>query len=117
MIIIERYVRAGRSGRAWFYLLLGAALASFTFLTRSVAIGLIAAVVIYLLKERLVRAAVIFAVVVAMCVGPWILYARWHAPTSEQLLEQNGQDLIYSYTSQFWQTKAGDMNAGTISLG
>ncbi len=117
IIVIERYVRAEGSGRAWIYLLSGAALASFTFLTRSVAIGLIAAIVIYLLKERLVRAAVIFAVVVVMCVGPWMLYARRHAPTAAQLIEQNGQNFVYSYTSQFWQKHAGDFTAGTISIG
>jgi len=111
ILVIERGVRVGNKSGAYPYWALGAALASFTFLTRSMALGLILAVVVYLLKERLVRGAVIFAVGVAILVGPWMLYARLHAPTAEQRAEQGGH-IILGYAAQFWQKSAGDITSG-----
>jgi len=104
VVVIERGVRAGRG--AWLWTLLGGAAASFTFLTRAAALGLLAAVVIYLLKERLWRQAAVFAGMVALIAGPWMLYSRAHAPTPEQQREQGGH-IIQPYTVQFWQMRAG----------
>lgn len=99
VLVIERGVRA-EGGRAYWHIAIGGALASFTFLTRSLGLGLILAVVTYLLKERLIRAAAIFVVVVVLLAGSWTLYAWKQAPTPEQRNEQNSY-IVQSYTSQF----------------
>jgi hypothetical protein len=114
IVVIERVAREGQSKRAWGYALAGAVLASYAFLTRSVAVGLIVAVFAYLLKERLIRAALIFAAAAALFVGSWMLYARAHAPTAEQRAEQGG-NIVQSYATQFWQKTAGVVSSGTIS--
>jgi hypothetical protein len=98
IVVIERGVRKGAHA-GWVELVLGAGLVSFAFLTRSIGLGLIAAVGIYLLKERLWRKAVVFAGIVALLAGPWVLYARLHAPTAEQRAEQ-GSYVVTSYMNQ-----------------
>ena len=113
IIVIERCVSLKG---AWRYALLGAALASFAFLTRSVGVTLVAATVAYLLKERLLRAAMIFVAGTVLCVGPWMIYSRLHTPTPAQRQEQKGY-ILESYATQFWQRSAGDIDSGTISLG
>lgn len=111
----ERCVRAGRSGQAWRYAVLCGALAAVAFLTRSVAIGLIAAVFIYLLKERLLRPALIFALVVGALTGPWIIYSQRHAPTLEHQREQGGY-IVQPYSQQFWQRQAGASPFDTVGV-
>jgi hypothetical protein len=86
-------------GRGWQWTLLGAALASFTFLTRTIGITLVMAIVLYLLKERLFPLAALFAIVVTLLVGPWIIYERLHAPTPEQTAEQNSY-IVKGYGAQ-----------------
>ncbi|MBA3257813.1 MAG: hypothetical protein H0T64_14375 [Pyrinomonadaceae bacterium] len=113
--VIERCARAGKRGRVWHYALLGAALASFAFLTRSIAFALVVAAFVYLLKERLLRAALIFAVGVVLFVGPWMLYARLHAPTAEQRMDQGGQ-IVEDYMTQVWRRVAGEPYLGTASV-
>lgn len=117
IVVIERAVRAGKNGQAmWHYAALGAVLASFAFLTRSIAVSLILAVLLYLLKERLGRAALIFAAVVAVLTGSWMIYARAHAPTPEQQ-KAHGGNIVQPYTAQFWQREAGNALSGTVSAG
>jgi hypothetical protein len=113
--VSERCVRAGKSGQAWRYAVLCGALAAVAFLTRSVAIGLIAAVFIYLLKERLVRPALIFVLVVGALTGPWIIYSQRHAPTLEQQREQGGY-IVQPYSQQFWQRQAGASPFDTVGV-
>jgi hypothetical protein len=115
VVLIERCVRERDSGRAWRYALMAAALASFAFLTRSVAVALILAIIFYLLKERLLRAAVVFALGLAFLVGPWMLYARAHAPAPELAAEQYGY-IVQGYGAQFWQKNLADVYAGTITV-
>ena len=115
IVVIERCVHAGKRVRAWHYALLGSALASFAFLTRSIAVVLIAGAFVYLLKERLFRAALIFAAGVVLFVGPWTLYARLHAPTAEQRME-HGSYIVQGYTTQFWQKEAAEASSGIISV-
>jgi len=115
VVVIERVVSAGRHELAWRYTLLGAALASAAFLTRSAGAALIVAVMIYLLKERLTRAAAIFALGVAVLVGPWMIYTRMHAPTAAQQAEQNNY-IVDGYATAFWQARASYSGLGTISL-
>jgi hypothetical protein len=115
IFLIERCVRASKSGSGWHYAVLGAICASVAFLTRSMGIGLIAAAVVYLLKERRLRAAFIFAAAVAATAGPWMIYSRLHAPTPVQIAEQNSY-IVQAYTSQFWHRVAGLGGQQTISL-
>src|SRR5262249_43950229 len=63
---------------------------------------------------RLAKQALIFAAVAAISVGPWLLYARSHAPTPEQRVEQGGS-IVLPYTTQLWQRVAGRSLSGTIS--
>jgi len=113
IIAIELCVRSDKS-QLWKYALIGAALASFAFLIRSMAVGLIAATALYLLRERLARAALIFAAGVALLAGPWVIYSRAHKPTPEQKLEMSNNFIVRSYTEQFWDKVAG-FGEGQIS--
>lgn len=113
LLATERFARASRP--AWAMLVLAAFLAALAFLTRSVAVGLIAGVFLYLLKEKMVRAALIFAALVALFAGPWTIYSRTHAPTTDQQLEQGGY-ILQPYQTQLWQRVAGVRSAGTITM-
>ena len=115
IVVIERSVRAERPSGEWRYAVLGGVLASLCFLTRPVALGLIIAAIIYLLKERMLRRAAIFATMVMLLVGPWVIYSGRHAPTEEQRVEQNG-NIVQSYKTQFWQKTAGQPLRGTVTF-
>ncbi|MGH9799685.1 MAG: hypothetical protein ACRD82_04910, partial [Blastocatellia bacterium] len=115
VVLIERGVKSGQLASAWRFALIGGALASFAFLTRPAGVGLLVGTVLYLLKEKLSKQAIIFAAVVAICVGPWMLYSRAHAPTPQQQAEQ-GANIVQPYTTQFWQRVAGQPQSGTITL-
>ena len=116
LIAVERSAREKQSRAAIGYAALGGVLAALTFLTRSIGLGIILAAGIYLLKERLLRQAVIFAVLVAIFAGPWVLYSRSHAPTEAQRNEQNGY-VVQSYSTQLWQRKAGDPTGEKLTFG
>ncbi|MEW6730343.1 MAG: glycosyltransferase family 39 protein [Acidobacteriota bacterium] len=113
VLTIERSLRIP-SRRGWLYLLAGALLAAFSFLTRSMAVVLILAIMIYLLKERQLGRTLLFTAVVALLTGPWLLYARLHEPTQEQRQEQNNY-IVQSYREQFWMRFAGVPVSGTIT--
>ncbi len=109
--LIEKAVgQRGERGQ-WQWAAFAGALAAATFLTRSVAITLVAAVVIYLLKEREQKTAFVFAGCVALLVLPWLFYARLQAPTVEQK-QMHGGYILYSYGEQFWMKRAGDSESG-----
>ena len=116
---IERSVRRTPSGEvaasAGRDVAIGAALAAFAFLTRSAGIGVLVGAVLYLVKERLPRQAMIFATVAAIGVGPWMLYARQHVPSADQRMEQGGS-IVMPYTAQLWQRVAGRARSGTIEV-
>lgn len=114
--VVERCVESKGTSREWKLAMLAAALASYTFLVRSIAIALLAAALLYFLKERLVRSAIIFAAVSVLFASPWVVYSRMHAPTPQQQLEQGG-NIILPYTTQLWQRLAGDVSSGEISAG
>lgn len=113
--IIERGVRQGKEAQAWRYAVPGAACAALAVLIRTTAVGLLAAVLLYLCKERRWRGALIFAVAVVLLIGPWMIYARRHAPTPAQRQEQGGH-IMESYASAFWQNWAGVSSSGKVSL-
>ena len=114
IFVTERCVAARGTSREWIYAVLSAALASYTYLVRSIAIVLIASVAIYLLKERLIRSAIIFSLLAAIFASPWMIYSRTHTPTPEQQLEQGG-NMVLPYSAQFWQRLAGDTSQGDVS--
>ena len=120
IVCIESSVRRDASGRltssAWRDVAIGGALAAFAFLTRPAGVALLPGAVIYLFKEKLPKQAFAFALIVALLAGPWVLYSRSHAPTSEQRAEQGG-NIVLPYTTQFWQRMAGRSLSGTITSG
>jgi hypothetical protein len=114
IFVMEKCVRAGKSAKGVQLAIAGAALASIGFLTRSIAIALVAAGFLYLLKARLIKSAIVFAITVAAFAGPWVIYTRLHAPTPEQRREQGGH-IVLPYTIQFWQKRAGFTFSGTVT--
>jgi hypothetical protein len=110
--VIEKVVKAKDSPTVWRYSLLGGFLISYTFLTRSIGIGLILAVLLYLLKEKMTRQLIIVGAVIALIAGSWMLYSRFRMPTEAQRLEQNSY-IVQPYTNQFWQKEIGSSESGT----
>ncbi len=117
VVVVEKSVQAARTGmlaRAWQFAALGGALAAAGFLTRSIALALIAAGFLYFLKERLFKLALVFTGGVILIAGPWMIYSRTHQPTPEQRQEQGGH-IVLPYTEQFWQKRAGFEDSGAIT--
>ena len=83
-------------------------------LIRSVGVGVVAAVFLSFLKERQWKRLSAFTVVVAICVGPWLLYTRAHAPTVEHQQIHRGS-LVYGYGDQFWMRFAGSALSGRVT--
>jgi hypothetical protein len=113
--IIERGVQVDDKRRMLRFLIPAGVIAAYAFLTRSIAIALLGSVVLYLLKLRQIRGAVVFAGIVIVCLAPWLLYSRTHTPTPEQRAEQRGM-IVQDYSTVFWQRKAGLIRSGEISL-
>ncbi|MDX2029136.1 MAG: hypothetical protein SF339_00580 [Blastocatellia bacterium] len=116
ILLIERCVRDGEGGSSMKWIALGGVVAAFAFLTRPAGVGLLAAGVLYLARERMLKQAAIFVATVALLVGPWMLYSRSHAPTPAQQAEQ-GANIVQPYTTQLWQRTAGQPLSGTITAG
>ncbi|MGH9802041.1 MAG: hypothetical protein ACRD82_16890, partial [Blastocatellia bacterium] len=114
VVVMEKCVRSETPSRQLQLAAFGAVLASVGFLTRSIAISLIAAGFFYLLKNKLIKPAVVFTVIVAALCGPWMLYTRMHKPTPEQQTEQGGH-IVLPYDKQFWQKRAGFSFSGNIT--
>ncbi|MGH9842517.1 MAG: hypothetical protein ACREEM_27565, partial [Blastocatellia bacterium] len=117
ILVVEQSIRTQR-GNVWKYglLVIGAGLVSLAFLTRSVAVAVILAAIVYLLKERLVRMALVFVTGVALFAGPWAIYSRLHSPTAEQKAEMNNSYVVRGYAEQFWDRLAGHVGAGKVSF-
>lgn len=113
---VERGMASGEEKGGWRWILLGGLLAGFAFLVRSMAVALVAAGVAYLLWRRRWRQAALFAAMVAIVVGPWMIHSRIEAPTEAQRREQNGY-IVYDYATQFWQRRAGAVASGTVTIG
>ncbi|MDX2044425.1 MAG: hypothetical protein SF097_24660 [Acidobacteriota bacterium] len=114
VVVMEKCRRAETISAQMKLAAVGGTLASIAFLTRSIAISVIAAGFLYLLKARLLKPAILFAVIVAALCGPWVIYTRLHAPTAAQQTEQGGH-IVLPYTQQFWQKRAGFGFSGTIT--
>ena len=106
VLLIHRSVETTdrRTGRS--FVVLAAILAAATVLIRSAAAGLVIAAVLWFVKERLGKRAVVFAAVVVLCLLPWWLYARAHMPTAAERAAHGGA-VVYGYTDQFWMRWAG----------
>lgn len=115
LILIERAVAEREDKAALKFVAFGALLVSAAFLTRPAGLGLLLGSLLYLLKERLTRTLLVFTAIVALLVGPWVLYSRIYAPTPEQRAEQ-GANIVQPYTTQFWQKVAGQPLEGTITF-
>lgn len=115
LILIERAVAERENKTAIKFAALGALLVSAAFLTRPAGLGLLLGSLLYLLKEKVTRTFLIFAAIVTLLVGPWILYSRIYAPTPEQRAEQ-GANIVQPYTTQFWQKVAGQPLEGTLTF-
>jgi hypothetical protein len=113
--LLERHVREQNPGKARLLLGLSLALAVACLLTRTMAIGLLAVIPVYLFRQRLRSSALIFAAGIALLYSPWLYYSRAHTPTPEQRAEQRGL-IVTSYSEHFWDKLAGDEARGTITL-
>jgi hypothetical protein len=116
VVVIERCVSENGGRRALAFAALGAALASYVFLTRSMGVSLLVGVVLYLAWRRLWRAAAVFVLGVGLLVGPWMVYSRRHAPSEAMRAEQGGY-IVYPYGEQFWMKTAGNPYAGNVTAG
>jgi hypothetical protein len=110
VLMIERTARAADEQSARGLAVLAGVLAAVAFLTRTAGMTVGAAGLVYLARERRWRSAVMFAGAAAICVLPWLLYARAHAPTRNELVDHGGLMAI-PYGDQFWTTEAGTITA------
>jgi hypothetical protein len=113
--LVERGVQLEERSRIVRFLIPAGVVGSYAFLTRSIGVALLGSVVLYLLKLRQLRSAVVFSGTVILCVAPWLMYSRTHAPTPEQRDEQRGM-ITLNYGTAFWQRKAGSRRTGEITL-
>ncbi len=115
IVMIHRSVEAHAANRARVFTVAASLTAAGSVLIRSAGLGLVLASGVWLVKERLWRRAAVFGAVAALCILPWMLYARAHAPTAaEQAL--HGGSIVYSYGEQIWMRWAGDPASGTATL-
>jgi hypothetical protein len=114
VLLIERTGRASdwaaddRSAQG--VAVLAGVIAAAAFLTRTAGMTVAAAGLFYLARERRWRSAAVFGGAAALCVVPWLLYARVHAPTRAELVDHGGLMAI-PYSDQFWTTEAGTITA------
>ncbi|HEX4950787.1 MAG TPA: hypothetical protein VFZ34_29265 [Blastocatellia bacterium] len=115
VLTAEKALRRSQSKAMWLWWGGVALLASWTFLTRSIAVSLLGAVVLYLLKERSYRAAAIFTVCTMLLIGPWLLYTRLNASTPEAK-RAHGGNIVYTYGDQLWMKRAGANDSGAETI-
>jgi hypothetical protein len=83
-------------------------------LIRSAGLPILGAVTAWLAVQRRWRALTLFAGTVVVCLLPWFVYSRVHAPGPEERAAHGG---IHgsSYAQQFWMRWAGDSRSGSIT--
>ena len=114
LLVVERSVRGTGEGAGLRATVLAAALASATLLVRSTGIALVAAVALYLLMLGRWRRAMVFGLVTIVCVAPWSIYARAHAPTAAQRTEHGGS-IAYAYDDAMRMRVAGRPTFGVAT--
>jgi hypothetical protein len=112
--LVERSARAKQTPKGLQWAALAGAITAIAFLTRSIGLALIVAGFLYLLKEKLLKSALVFAGLAVALAAPWVIYTRLHAPTPEQQREQGGH-IVMPYTRQFWQRRAGFEFMGEVT--
>ena len=110
----HRAIKASHRGRDGARRARRRCLASATVLIRSVGVGVVAAVFSALSKSASGSALSAFTIVVAICLGPWMMYTRAHAPTAEHQQIHRGS-LVYGYGDQFWMRFAGSAKSGRVT--
>ncbi|MBI3422213.1 MAG: hypothetical protein HY011_04695 [Acidobacteria bacterium] len=116
LVAVEECVRRREGERFALFALLAGLACSAAFLTRSMAIGIVIAALLYLAKEKLFKTALVFAATVAVMLGSWTLYTQSRKPTAAQRAEVNNY-IVRPYAEQFWDRLAGHEAAGRITLG
>ncbi len=114
VVLVHRAVGASSSARAMGLSVCASLAASGAMLTRSAGLAIVAAAFLFMVKERRWKCAGAFAVVAALCVLPWMVHARAHAPTPQQQDAHRGS-IVYGYADQVWMRWAGAPMSGTIS--
>src|SRR5688500_14801929 len=115
LVLIHRSVENTAGHRSRILTVSAAIAAGANVLIRSAGIGVVFAIGLWLLKERLWTRAALFGGVVVICILPWILFARAHAPTPAQRATHGGS-IVYSYGEQIWMRWAGDPASGNVTL-
>jgi hypothetical protein len=115
IVCVEQSLEATGRRRSRAFLVAGACLAALAFLTRPVAVGLVCAAALYLLLKRRFAFTLAFVAIVCLLVGPWMLYTRAHAPTTEQKFEQQGL-ISTGYAQNIWKKVAGDANSADVGV-
>jgi hypothetical protein len=115
VVVVAHRVIAAPSTQGTKLAVLAGVLGAATVLIRSVGIGVVFAVAIWLLKKRKWTQLSAFTIAAAICVGPWLLYARAHAPTREHQEIHRGS-LVYGYGDQFWMRFAGSASSGRVTI-
>jgi len=115
ILLVERSAGARDETAGRRYTVIAAVLAVATTLIRLPGVALAVAAVLYLLKERLWRRAVLFAAVAMVCFAPWTVYERTHRPTTAQRLEHGGS-IALAYGDSLWMRLAADPTSGRITI-
>jgi hypothetical protein len=115
ILTIERAVPMNKAGGGWPLVVLGTVLASFAFVTRAMGLTLLVGVFLYFLKERLIRGALVFAVIAGVLLGPLAINAWLSAPTAEQR-DQQASYIVSGMGEVFWHRQAGNPAAGQIGV-
>jgi hypothetical protein len=114
VVALDRTARADRA-RATRLIAVGAVLTAAVVLIRSAGIGLAVAVVLWLASRHEWKRIILFGAVLAVCLLPWTLYARRHAPTTAER-HQHGGAVVYSYQEQVWMRWAGSPRSGAATV-
>ena len=114
VVVLDRTADSSRARTKWL-IVAGAVLAAAAVLIRSAGMGLAIAATLWFVGRREWSRAVLFATAVALCLLPWMTYARLHAPTTEQR-HQHGGAVVYSYQEQVWMQWAGSPRSGTATF-
>jgi hypothetical protein len=113
VLLIHRSVASPDRQPGVLFAIAAAVSAAAAVLIRSAAAGLALAIALWLLKERRWKATALFAGTLAVCLLPWLTYARVNAPTTEQRVEHGGA-IAYGYADQFWMVRAGAPAGGRV---
>ena len=114
VVLLHRSVESEESRRSGFFAVAAAMTAAATVLIRSAGVSLMFAGALWLVMERRWKGAALFVSMAAVCLLPWVVYARTHAPTLHERTAHGGA-VVYRYTDQFWMRWAGSPSFGRIA--